>query len=85
MQVHTNHVHLHAELHEDVGKGEQNPPCPATTTLRSMQDGLLLGDMQHTLTQCLPMPGNSPLEKEEKGTLKVCGDCMDVSCQREAQ
>lgn len=51
-------MHLRAELHEDVGIGEQHPPCLVTTTLKSMDGGVLLEDMQHTLKRCFPSPGN---------------------------
>lgn len=87
MRVHTNHVHLHADLHEDVGIEEQNPPCLVTTTLRSMHDGFLLGDMQYSLTHCLPIPETlSALKKKKKKEhLKYFRDCMGVFCLHEAQ
>lgn len=53
VQVHTNYVHLHTEIHEDVGIGENHPPCLTTTTLRSVGAGFFLEDTQHTLTHYL--------------------------------
>lgn len=90
VQVHTKQMHLHAEVHEDVGI-EQNPPCLVTTTLRSMHGGFLLGDMQSTLTHNTNTLPPSPwrllhfLKQKKKEHLKCVRDRMGVSYQHEAQ